>query len=113
MPNIRRRLRVQHMSLRNCTRRCSRRRRRGRGVQRGLAGYEERADDDGGRRPPNPGPPGYGIGGQERDDGTHELKHTGDTWPPITKPLDFSDRSEFLVARGHKHEAFEPRDNPR
>jgi hypothetical protein len=35
---------------------------------------------------------------KSRDDGTHELKPAGDTWPSITKPLDFSDRSEFLVA---------------
>jgi hypothetical protein len=40
--------------------------------------------------------------GKSRDDGTHELKHAGDTWPPITKPLDFSDRSEFLVATGQR-----------
>jgi hypothetical protein len=37
---------------------------------------------------------------KSRDDGTHELKHAGDTWPPVAKLLDFSDRSEFLVATG-------------
>jgi len=38
--------------------------------------------------------------GENRDDGTHELKHAGDTTPARHKTLDFSGHSEFLVATG-------------
>jgi hypothetical protein len=38
---------------------------------------------------------------KNRDDGTHELKHAGDTTAAHPKALDFSERSEFLVATGN------------
>jgi hypothetical protein len=37
---------------------------------------------------------------ENRDGGTHELKHAGDTTAVRHKTLDFSGHSEFLVATG-------------
>lgn len=42
--------------------------------------------------------------GKDRDDGTHELEHAGDTTAAYLKTLAFSARSEFLAATGVLYE---------
>jgi hypothetical protein len=68
------------------------------GLSWAVVGGEERAAGDGGRGFPVPEQPTAESEDKNRDDGTHELKHGGDTTAAHPKTPDFSPRSEFLVA---------------
>ena len=59
-----------------------------------------RAADDGGDLLQFQDRPATESAAKNRDDGTHELKHAGDITAAHPKALDFSERSEFLVAIG-------------
>jgi hypothetical protein len=45
--------------------------------------------------------------GNTRDDGTHELKHAGDTAATLQKTLEFSMPSEFSVGTGYMRNPIE------
>jgi hypothetical protein len=55
------------------------------GLSWAVVGGEERATGDGGRGFPVPEQPTAESEGKNRDDGTHELKHVGDTTAAILK----------------------------